>query len=155
MLVKAPPQGAVRTPEGSPEPREASQSTIKRLRNLLVDLVSRVPARVQIKLLAAFLTMVALFIVLGAVGLRVLSGVNQQTKELIKLQRKIESYRQVQHDAISQLYAVTSALLYPLLSDDRMLEDALRQLTQFGYDLDRLQFVTKSEVALIGQVREE
>ena len=35
----------------------------------LVDLVSRVPARVQIKLLAAFLAIVTLLIMVGAVGL--------------------------------------------------------------------------------------
>jgi CHASE3 domain sensor protein len=74
------------------------------LRSLLVGLVSRIPVRVQTKLLAAFLTMVILLIVLGAVGLNVLSGVNQQTKELITLQRKIAAYRQVQHDTMSQLY---------------------------------------------------
>jgi class 3 adenylate cyclase len=96
--------------------------------------------------------MVLLLVALGAVGLRVLSGLNQQTKDLITLQRKIEAYRQLQHDTTSQLYGVTSALLF---SDDRMLEDALRRLAQFGYDLDRLQFVSKSEVALMGQVREQ
>ena len=77
----------------------------------LVGLVSRVPARVQVKLLAAFLAIVTLLIMVGAVGLQVLSGVNARTEELIKLQRKIEAYRQVQHDTTSQLYSVSSALL--------------------------------------------
>ncbi len=45
-----------------------------RLRNLAVGLVSRVPARVQTKLLVAFLAMVALLILLGAVGLRCSAG---------------------------------------------------------------------------------
>ena len=131
------------------EPRKQAAT---RLRNTVVSLVSRLPARVQTKLLAAFLAIVLLLVGLGAVGLHVLSGVNQQTKDLITLQRKIEAYRQLQHDTISQLYGVTSALLF---SDDRMLDDALRQLIQFGYDFDRLQFVSKSEVALIDQVRQE
>jgi hypothetical protein len=48
----------------------------------LVGLVSRVPARVQVKLLAAFLAIEVLLIVMGAVGLQVLSGVNQRTEEL-------------------------------------------------------------------------
>ena len=77
----------------------------------LVGLVSRVPARVQVKLLAAFLAIEVLLIVMGAVGLQVLSGVNQRTDELIRLQRKIEAYRQVQHDTTSQLYSVSSVLL--------------------------------------------
>ena len=133
-------------------PLEPRKRAATRLRNTVVSLVSRLPARVQTKLLAAFLAIVLLLVGLGAVGLHVLSGVNQQTKDLITLQRKIEAYRQLQHDTISQLYGVTSALLF---SDDRMLDDALRQLIQFGYDFDRLRFVSKSEVAVIDQVRQE
>src|SRR5438067_4926075 len=123
-----------------------------RLLNPLVDLVARAPARVQTKLLAAFLTIVALLIISGAVGLRVLSGVNQRTEELIKLQRKIEAYRQVQHDTTSQLYSVSTALL---LADEQTMASTLRQLNQFGYDVDRLEFVAKDEAELIGQFRRD
>ena len=91
----------------------------------------------------AFLSIVGLLIVLGAVGLQVLSGVNDQTNELIKLQRRIAAYRQVQHDTTTQLYSISTALL---LQDDQMLDAALRQLNQFGYDLDRMEFVAESEV---------
>src|SRR5262249_49106292 len=59
-------------------------------------------------------------------------GVNQRTEELIGLQRKIEAYRQVQHDTISQLYSVSSALLS---SDEPTLSRTLRQLNQLGYDV--------------------
>ena len=100
----------------------------------------------------AFLSIVGLLIVLGAVGLQVLSGVNDQTNELIKLQRKIAAYRQVQHDTTNQLYSISTALL---LQDDRMLDAALRQLNQFGYDLDRMEFVAESEAEVLGQVRQE
>jgi signal transduction histidine kinase len=130
----------------------ASWTSPNSIRNLLVDLVARVPARVQTKLLVAFLTIVSLLIVLGAVGLSVLSGVNDQTDELIKLQRKIAAYHQVQHDTTNQLYGISTALLF---TDDRMLDAALRQLNQFGYDLDRLEFVAKDEAELLGQVRQE
>jgi signal transduction histidine kinase/CHASE3 domain sensor protein len=123
-----------------------------RLRNLAVDLVSRAPARVQSKLLAAFLAMVALLILLGAVGLRVLSGMNERTEELIELQRKITAYRHVQHDTTRQLYGVSSALLSP---DQQVLDGILRQLSQFGYDLDRLQYVAQDEADLLAEVRQE
>jgi signal transduction histidine kinase len=123
-----------------------------RMMGWLVDLVARVPARVQIKLLAAFLAIVMLLIIVGAVGLQVLSEVNERTEELIKLQRKIEAYRQVQHDTTSQLYSVSSALLS---SDDLTLLSTLRQLNQFGYDVDRLQFVAKDEVELLGRFRQD
>ena len=81
-----------------------------------------------------------------------MSGVNQRTEDLIKSERKIAAYRQVQHDTTSQLYSITSALL---VSDERTLDSALRQLNQFGYDLERLQFVAKDEIKLLGKVREE
>jgi two-component system, NtrC family, sensor kinase len=118
----------------------------------LVDLVARAPARVQVKLLAAFLTIALLLIMVGAVGLQVLRGVNERTEQLIGLQRKIEAYRQVQHDTISQLYSVSSALLS---SDELTLSSTLRQLNQFGYDVDRLHFVAKDEVELLGQFRQD
>jgi len=123
-----------------------------RVLNPLVALVARVPARVQTKLLAAFLMIVALLIITGAGGLRELSGVNERTEELIKLQRKIEAYRQVQHDTTSQLYSVSSALVS---SDERTLDSTLRQLNQFGYDVDRLEFVAKDEAELIDQFRRD
>jgi signal transduction histidine kinase len=123
-----------------------------RLLNPLVAFVARVPARVQTKLLAAFLTIVALLVIIGAGGLRELSGVNERTEELIKLQRKIEAYRQVQHDTTGQLYSVASALVS---SDERTLDSTLRQLNQFGYDVDRLEFVAKDEAELIDQFRRD
>src|SRR5262245_24059493 len=118
----------------------------------LVRLVSRVPARVQIKLLAAFLAIEALLIVMGAVGLHLLTGVNQRTDELIRLQRKIEAYRQVQHDTTNQLYGVSSALLS---SDEVTLSSTLRRLNQFGYNVDRLQFVAKDEKDLLGRFQQD
>lgn len=118
----------------------------------LVGLVARIPAPVRNKLLAAFLAIDVLVILLGVVALQALSGVNQRTAELIGLQRKIEAYRQVQHDTTSQLYGVSSALLS---NDEPTLSSALRQLNQFGYDVDRLQFVAKDEVALLDRFRQD
>ena len=118
----------------------------------LVSLVARAPARVQVKLLAAFLAIAMLLIIVGAVGLQVLRGVNERTEELIGLQRKIEAYRQVQHDTISQLYSVSSALLS---SDEPTLSRTLRQLNQLSYDVDRLQFVAKDEMELLGEFRQD
>src|SRR4029450_1212818 len=116
---------------------------VSRLMSPFVDLVSWVPARVQFKLPASFLAIAMLLIVAGAVGLEVLSGVHQRAEELVKLQRKIEAYRQVQHDTTTQLYSVASALLS---ADKRTLSSTLRQLNQFGYDADRRQVGAKDEV---------
>ena len=114
--------------------------------------MARAPLRIQTKLLAAFLGIVVLLIALGAVGLRVLSGVNDRTTQLITLERKIVAYRQVQHDTTSQLYRVSAALF---ADDERTLDGTLRQLNQFGYDLERLQFVARDEVELLGRVRRD
>src|SRR2546425_7118542 len=118
----------------------------------LVRLVARIPVTVHAKLLTAFLAIVVLLITVGAVGLQTLSAVNLRAENLVQLQRKIAAYRQLQHDTTSQLYSVSSALLVP---DERTLEATLRQLNQFGYDLDRLQFVAKDEVELLARVRED
>jgi signal transduction histidine kinase len=118
----------------------------------LVELVARIPTRVQTKLLSAFLVIAALIVMAGAVGLQVLRGVNERTEELIHLQRKIEAYQQVQHDTTSQLYSVSSALLS---SDDSTLSSTLRQLNQFGYDADRLQFMAKDEIDLLAEFQQQ
>jgi signal transduction histidine kinase len=117
-----------------------------------VGLVARVPAGIRAKLLVAFLAIAGLLIIVGAVGLQGLREVNDRAEELIKLQRKIEAYRQVQHDTTSQLYSVASALVS---SDERTLDSMLRQLNQFGYDVDRLEFVAKDEVELLEQFRQD
>jgi signal transduction histidine kinase len=114
-------------------------------------MVARVPATVHAKLLAAFLAIVILLITVGRWA-QALADVNHRAEDLINLQRKIAAYRQLQHDTTSQLYSVSSALLVP---DDRALDGILRKLNQFGYDLDRLQFVVRDEVELLGRVRED
>jgi CHASE3 domain sensor protein len=129
----------------------AAAGVVAWLRGQVVGFVARVPARVETKLLVAFLAMVALLIVLGVAELRVLSEADQRTEDLIRLHRKIAAYRQVQQDTTEQLYAVSSALL---LSHDQALSAALRQLNQFGYDLERLRFIAKDEADLLGQVRQ-
>src|SRR3989442_14016674 len=122
------------------------------MRAWVTGFIGRIPTSVHGKLLAAFLVSAALLIVVGAVGLKALTGVNRRAEDLVKLQRKIAAYRQLQHDTTSQLYSVSAALLVP---DERTLDATLRQLNQFGYDLDRLQFVAKDEAELLGQVRED
>jgi signal transduction histidine kinase len=125
---------------------------LNRLTEWLPRLVAQIPATVHAKLLAAFLAIVILLITAGVVGLSALADVNRRAEDLINLQRKIAAYRQLQHDTTSQLYSVSSALLVP---DDRALDGILRKLNQFGYDLDRLQFVVRGEVELLGRVRED
>ena len=118
----------------------------------LIHLVARIPTSVHAKLIAAFLAMVVLLVTVGAVGLQVLSGTNSRAEELVVLQRKIAAYRQLQHDTTNQLYNVASALQTP---DAPILDATLRQLNQFGYDFDRLQFVARDEAELLALVQQE
>ena len=122
------------------------------MKDWLSRLVAKTPAPVHTKLLGAFFSIVALLIIFGFVVLQVLSGVNSRSEDLIKIRRKSVAFRQLQHDTTAQLYIVTTALLSP---NDRMLDSALRQLHQFRYDLERVQFVTRDEVELFGKIREE
>jgi HAMP domain-containing protein len=121
------------------------------MRNRLIRLIAQVPISVHAKLLMAFLAIVVLLIAVGAMGLTLLSEAHGRAEELVNLQRKIAAYRQLQNDTTAQLYSVSSALLVP---DEPTLDAALRQLSQFGYDFDHLQFVARDEVDLLGQVQE-
>ena len=122
------------------------------MKDWLPRLVARVPATVHTKLLVAFLMIVVLLITFGLVGLQVLSGVNRRAEETAQLQRKIAAYRQLKQGTTAQLYSVASALLVP---DEQTLDATLRQLDQFGYDYDRLQFVAKDEAELLDEVRKD
>src|SRR4030095_16793053 len=102
---------------------------VSRLMSPFVDFVSWVPARVQFKLLAAFLAIAMLLIMMGAVGLEVLSGGHDRVGELVKMQRKIEAYRQVQHDTTTQLYSVASALVS---ADERKVSSTVRKPNQLA-----------------------
>jgi hypothetical protein len=82
----------------------------------LPRLVGRLPLPVHGKLLFAFLAIVGLLVAVGAAGLEVLSGVNRRAEDMVKLQRKIAAYRQLQHDTTSQLYSVSSALVPSIYS---------------------------------------
>ena len=118
----------------------------------LPRLIARVRATIHAKLLVAFAMMVLLLVAASAIGLRALMDVNKRVEDMVNLQRKIAAYRQLNHDTISQLYSVAAALMKP---EDSKLDATLRQLNQFGYDLDRLQFVAGDEKELLERVRED
>ena len=116
------------------------------------EFVARAPVSIYTKLLAAFLVIAGLLIVVSAVDLAEMRQVNERAGDLVKIQRKIAAYRQLQHDTTAQLYSVASALL---LAEEKALQATLRQLNQFGYDLDRLQFVGQDEVEIVARVRKD
>jgi signal transduction histidine kinase len=116
----------------------------------LPRLAARVPANIHAKLVAAFLALVSLLLLLGGVSLQTLVEGDRRVDELLQLQRDIAAYRQLQHDTTAQLYSVASALLVP---EEATLEATLRQLQQFGYDVERLQVAARGEVELFARVQ--
>jgi class 3 adenylate cyclase/CHASE3 domain sensor protein len=115
-------------------------------------LVARVRVSVHTKLLVAFLAIVVLLITVGAAGLQVLHASNRRAEDLLRHQRKIAAYRQLQHDTMAELYHVASSLLG---SNESTFKAALRRLTQLNYNLERLQFVAQDEAELIGRVQQD
>ena len=104
------------------------------------------------KLLLAFFVIEMLLVSVGVIGLLSLREADQRANQVVGLQQKIEAYRQMQHNTLRQLYGVSTALAFP---NETTLAVVLRQINQFGYDLDRVSFVAKDEVTLLNQVREE
>jgi signal transduction histidine kinase/CheY-like chemotaxis protein len=117
----------------------------------LVEVIARIPARVETKLLGAFLAIVTLLIVLGGVGLHALSSVNQHTQKLIKSEHEIGAYREGQYETARELYTIASALL---AADQQTLDRALGQLVAFRDHLDQMPRSGKGEAALLDRLRQ-
>jgi signal transduction histidine kinase len=111
--------------------------------------VGRFPASIQVKLLAAFLAIAAMLVGVGAASVIGLAAVNDRFENVVQLQRKIAAYRQLQFDTTSQLHAVAAAMV---AQDAHTFDATLRQLHQFGYSFDKLQFVAADEIELLKRV---
>jgi signal transduction histidine kinase len=110
--------------------------------------VARAPVPIHRKLVVAFGAVVALLVVVGAIGVHGLGQANNRTERLANLQGKVSIYRQLQNDTTVKLYAGTSALFNP---DPVALDAALRQLQQ-SYDFSRLAFAARDERELLTRI---
>lgn len=120
------------------------------MRDWLPHKVAALRATIHTKLLTVHVLIALLLLSAAGVGLYSLNEMNNRARETALLQRKIAAYRQLNHDTVAQLYGVSSALLQP---EARSLATTLRQLKQFGYDLDRLQFLSQDELAAMEKIR--
>jgi len=116
----------------------------------LPRLVARIPASVHTKLLVAFLSIVVMFVALGAVGLSVLRASNERAESLLNQQQKIAAFRQLQRNTTEQLYTVTSAMFE---TDERTLEAAKRQLNHSAYDFDHARYVGSKDAPGLAAIR--
>ena len=104
--------------------------------------VAGIRATVHTKLLVAFLSIVVMFVAMGAVGLQVLRDADQRAENLVNLHQKTTAFRQLQHNTTAQLYALTSTFLR---IDKLTLAATMRRLNQFAYDFDHVLFVTTGD----------
>ena len=111
---------------------------------------ARAGRRITPRLLGILAAILVLLAGMGIAGLAVVDELDAGNERVIGLHRKITAYRQIQHDATSGLSDIASALL---ASDEATLDNALRQLSQFGFDIDRLAFVAPEETALLEAIR--
>ena len=108
----------------------------------LPERMARIRASIHTKLLVAFLSIVVLLVALGAVGISALQSADERAADLVRLERRIAAYRQLQHNATGQLYAVASAFV---AADERNLDAALRRLARSAYDFHRAEFVAEDQ----------
>jgi signal transduction histidine kinase len=90
-LISDDAEGVPADASSSPPPRGR-----RRDENPIVHAVARVPASLDRKMLVAILGIVALLVVLGVAGLRVLRGSNDRVARLGKLQERTATYQAIQ-----------------------------------------------------------
>lgn len=125
---------------------------IPRLNRRVADLVARMPARIETKLLAAFFAITALVIVLGGIGLGVLSRVNAHTEDIIDTNREVAEYYRLQHDVDGLVVAVSLAMW---LSGPEYLDRAAADIDQVQRALAKLASLPASPVADLAEIRQE
>jgi signal transduction histidine kinase/CheY-like chemotaxis protein/HPt (histidine-containing phosphotransfer) domain-containing protein len=118
----------------------------------LPNLIARIQARIGAKLLFSLLSLVALFIVLGWIGILALQNSDARTQALIELQRRIAAYQSLQGNTTALQAIVTNAFFKP---SPQNLETARRQIGQIAYDFDRAEFVSAEDRDRLEAVRED
>src|SRR5215216_5834523 len=78
---------------------EAKRRLLSRADNPLVRAVARLPARVHVKLLVAFVGTALLVVVVGVLGLRLLGQANERVETLGTLQVRAFAYGKLRSDA--------------------------------------------------------
>ena len=116
----------------------------------LSRLVARIPASVHTKLLVAFLSIVIMFVALGAVGLNVLRASNERAESMLNQQQKIAAFRQLERKTTELLYTVTKALLS---TDERTHLAAKHQLYLSAYDFDHARFIGSKDAPVLAAIR--
>ena len=123
-----------------------------RLNRRVADFVARIPARIETKLLVAFSGIVALLILLGGIGLGVLSELNRHTEDIIATDREVAEYYRLQHDVDGLMVAVSLAMWLP---GPEYVDRAAADIEEVQRALARLATLPTSPMADLGEIRAE
>jgi len=116
----------VAPPEGGTGPAHrlslGERRLLARLNQPVTNFIARLPLRLELKLLVAFLGAIGLLVLLGAAGLAVQAANGRRTETLIATQRRIDGYQHLEHHAHELLITVSSGLWMPGVMVDPALQ---------------------------------
>ncbi|MGD1923766.1 MAG: response regulator [Paracoccaceae bacterium] len=116
------------------------------------NLFARVRAPIGTKVTVLLVGLVALLLVLGAVGLGVLRAADQRTQALIDLQRRVSAYQALQSNTTALRSIVANAFMENKRAD---LDAAMRQIGQIAYDFGRAEFVAAGDARKIETIKDD
>jgi class 3 adenylate cyclase/CHASE3 domain sensor protein len=122
-----------------------------RLHRPLSDFVARLPVRLELKLLAAFLGAVAMLVLLGAAGLAVASANGRRTDTLIETQQRIDSYQHLEHYSHVLMVTLASALWMP----GKISDIGTEQIDHLKENLAALHPASPEEAAQVEEIRRQ
>jgi signal transduction histidine kinase len=151
MPVLAAGSGGVEVSTPDPVDPAAGASVADRLSRLLllhtplgalVRWVARIPASVHTKLLTAFLLVTALFLAMGVVSFRIITGIARESVLLDEAHRRVDSSRHIEHALAMQLNFTAMALL---LRDETTIANVLRENNRFNSTLAQIEAAAPPE----------
>ena len=122
---------------------------IARLNRPVTDTIARLPIRLELKLVVAFLEMVLLVVLLGLTGLSLLSDENERSEALIQTEARIDAYRQVEHASHTAMIALSSGLWM----SGTMGDATTRMVERLGRRIPDLPALPGEDVAAVAALR--
>ena len=113
--------------------------------------MARVPVRLELKLVVAFLGAVGLLVLLGLAGLALLSGAAKRTEMLIKTEQRIDQYHHLEHHGHDLMITIASALWMP----GATIKEVDADIAHLRQNLTEMRPTSDGEAAQIEALRHE
>ena len=124
---------------------------LARLNRPAAQFLARLPLRLEAKLIAAFLGLVALLLLLGTAGLALLGETERRTEALIDTQARIAGYRDLEDHGHTLLIAISSALWMP----GETVGPLAREIASLEASLAKLKPPPGEETAQVAELRRD